>query len=146
MQASDLVKGERDHDGHGPNSTPIRDGRQMCSIDAESRHLLQPFRPADAGIGLDLDGVPVQAEMAGQRRHGGVVMGERVGRPLHRPNQRAPDAQIRRPGWFPGERSARQIAHKNRRRRQRNKSFTPRVAPALPVQVDVNSGCMVGLS
>jgi len=36
----------------------------MCSIDAESRHLLQPFRPADAGLALDLDGVPVQAEMA----------------------------------------------------------------------------------
>src|SRR5215213_9220687 len=32
------------------------------------------------------------------------------------------------PVWFPGKRSARQIAHKNRRRRQENESFTPRAA------------------
>jgi len=50
------------------------------------------------------------------------------------------------PVWFPGKRSARQIAHKNRRRRQENESLRRGLPPALPVQVDVNSRWMVGPS
>jgi len=50
------------------------------------------------------------------------------------------------PVWFPGKRWARQIAHKNRRRRQENESLRRGLPPALPVQVDVNSRWMVGPS
>ena len=90
MQASGLVTGQIDHDGDGPVDPDPRRPPDVL-IDAEGLHLLQPGRVADAGLGFDLDrvpaGVPVHPEMAGQRRDGGVVVAERVGRPAHRPDR-----------------------------------------------------------
>ena len=78
---------------------PTRDGRQMWSSTPRVVTFGKRFRLPDPGLGLDLDrvpaGVPVHAEMAGQRRHGGVVMGERVGRPPPPPARSTPPAAAR---------------------------------------------------
>jgi hypothetical protein len=54
-------------------------------VHSKGLHILQPRRVTDPGLGFDLDrvpaGVPVHPQMPGQRRHGGVVVAERVGRP-----------------------------------------------------------------
>ena len=94
VQASGLVTGQIDHDRHGPVDPDPRRPPDVL-IDAEGLHLGQPGRVADPGFGFDLDrvpaGVPVHPEVAGQRRDGGVVVAERIGRPAHRPDgQRRP--------------------------------------------------------
>jgi hypothetical protein len=54
-------------------------------IHSESLHTGQSLRIAGAGPGLELDrvprGVPVHAQMASQRRHRRVIVGQGVGRP-----------------------------------------------------------------
>ena len=90
VQASGLVTGQIDHDRDGPVDPDPRRPPDVL-IDPEGLHPGQPGRVADAGLGFDLDrvpaGVPVHAEMPGQRRDGGVVVAERVGRPAHRPDR-----------------------------------------------------------
>jgi hypothetical protein len=84
MQASSLVTGQINHDGDGPiNPDPA--GPPNMLIHPESLHTGQSVRIAGAGPGLELDrvprGVPVHAEVPGQRRHRRVIVGQSVGRP-----------------------------------------------------------------
>ena len=99
MQASGLVTGQIDHDGDGPVDPDPRRPPDVL-VDSEGLHVLQPSRVTDPRLGFDLDripaGVPVHTQMPGQRRDGGVVVAERVGRPTappvpSTPSEAAPD-------------------------------------------------------
>ena len=87
MQTSVLVTGQIDHDRGRPVGADPRRSPNVL-VDTERGHLLESLWLSDACGGLDLDrvpaGVPVHAEVAGQRRHRGVVVAQRVGCPPHR--------------------------------------------------------------
>jgi hypothetical protein len=58
-------------------------------VDAKRLDALQPVGTVSSTLGFDLErvpqGVPVDVEPAGERSHGGVVVGERVRCPDHGP-------------------------------------------------------------
>ncbi len=84
MQTSRLVTRQIDHDRDGPVDPDPRRPPDVL-VDTQGLHALQSGRVAGARRGFDLDripaGVPVHSKMPSERRDGGVVIAERVGRP-----------------------------------------------------------------
>jgi hypothetical protein len=81
MEASVLVTGQIDHNRHRPvGADPARAPDVL--IDSQGLHTGKAFGLRDPGLGFGLDrgpgSVPGNAETTGQRRHGGVVMAERI--------------------------------------------------------------------
>ncbi len=125
-----LVAGQVDHPGHRPVLVPDPGRAPDVLVHAEGPHPGQPGRGGDPGGRFGLDrvpaGVPVHLEMTGQRGHGGVIVGQRVGGPPDRPA-----GQLRsRPDQLMllAERARSQAgsAHRKTRLRQRSTVETPK--------------------
>ena len=90
VEASVLVTGQIDHDRHGPIGAHPR-GPPDVLIDSKGLHSGKAFGLSHSSLGFGLDrgpgGVPGDAEMTGQRRHSGVVVGERIGGPSDCPHR-----------------------------------------------------------
>jgi hypothetical protein len=94
VQASGLVTREINHDGDGPIDPDPRRPPDVL-INSKGLNAVQPGWVAGPGLGLHLDriptGVPVHPEMSSERRDGGVVVAECIGRPTDRTDgQRRP--------------------------------------------------------
>ncbi len=89
MQAAVLVAGQVHHRGHRPVRLRRPAGAPDVLVHPKRAHPGQPIRSTRARGRLDLhrppQGVPVHPQMPGQRRDRGVVVGQRIGRPLDRP-------------------------------------------------------------
>jgi hypothetical protein len=123
VEASVPVTAEIDQDGHGPVDTEPA-GSPDVLVHAEGLHPSESFRLADPSLDFGLDRrprrVPGHDQVAGQRRHGRVIVTQRVNRPTHRPHgQHRPR---RRDLMLFGE------------RRRRTRRFTTAPHPAQPAQ------------
>ena len=89
LQAAVLVACQVDHHGHGLVGAGDLRGPPDVLVHADGLDALEPVGLGDPGLRVGLDcrlaGVPRDAEMPGDRGHGGVVAPQRVDRPRRRP-------------------------------------------------------------
>lgn len=91
MQAAVGIAGQVNHHGHGLVGRGHPRGSPDVFVHADRLHATDPSGNLDECLGVRLDraptGVPRDAEMAGDRGHGGVVVPQRIDRPRHRPRR-----------------------------------------------------------
>ncbi len=91
VQASVLVAGQVHHRSRGAVAVPDPRGAPDVFVHADRAYPFQAGRVAQPALRFDLDGVPtrvpVHPQMTSHGGHGGVVLGQRAGRPSDRPSR-----------------------------------------------------------